>query len=116
MDLKAAEHAILGAWVSGIVAGGLALIKSVISLVMAGPDLRWLAILGLTDPIILFALTYGVSEKRRVCAILLCSYFVIGSIAIWIQSGKPVGLIVTAFLSYFFFQGIRGAFAYQRIR
>ena len=116
MDLKAADSAILGAWAAGVAAGFMSLLKSVFSIAGSGLEWQGIIILGLADAIIIFALTYGIYKKRsRACAVSLLSYFLIGNLAIWIQSRRPIGLIFVVFLSYFFFQGIRGTFAYQKI-
>ena len=68
----------------------------------------------LVDAVVIFALTFGIYKKNRVCAVLMFVYFVAGKLLMWAESGNVSGLSMAALFGYFFFQGILGTFAYHR--
>ena len=111
MNIEKANNAIKSAWIAGVISGTLTLILSLIG--AFGFDL-W----NLIDAFLTFGLTFGIYKKNRACAIILFIYFVGDKIFALIQSpataatGIPMALV----FGYFFFQGIRGTFAYHRIR
>src|SRR5262249_32864197 len=74
MNLKSAESAINGASLTGLVIGILTLIQTVVVLFLNG-DLRGEAVVAFGSIAILFALSYGVWRKNKICAILLALYF-----------------------------------------
>ena len=67
----------------------------------------------LVDVVVIFALTFGVYKKNRVCAVLMFVYFVGSKVLMWVESGNVSGLPTAALFGYFFFQGILGTFAYH---
>jgi len=119
MKLKSAESAINGASLTGLVFGILTLIQTVVVLFLNG-DQRREAVVAFGVIAILFALSYGVWRKNKICAILLAAYF--GSLLAqmtvsWIQSKKvPLGILLVFVAFLLCLNGARGVFAYHRIK
>ena len=67
----------------------------------------------LVDAVVIFALTFGIYKKNRVCAVLMFVYFVASKLLMWAESGSLSGLPLAIVFGYFFFQGILGTFAYH---
>jgi hypothetical protein len=120
MNLKSAEGAINGAWLTGLVVGILALINTIISLVFSDPQSRWAALWVFGELAVLFGLAYGVKRKNRVCAVLLSAYFIsllIRKTAMWRQSGfVPLGILIDTIALSLCLYGAHGAFAYYKIK
>jgi len=110
MNIEKANGAIRNAWIAGIISGTLTLILSLIGAL--GFDL-W----NLSDAFLMFGLTFGIYKKNRACAIILFIYFVGDKIFALLQSpaSAATGIPMAIVFGYFFFQGIRGTFAYHKI-
>lgn len=67
----------------------------------------------LIDVALVYGLTYGVSRKNRVCALVLFTYFLLNSIVGYALHQRGIGLM-SAFFGYCLFQGILGTFAYHQ--
>ena len=110
MDMDKAKGAITSAWIAGAISGVITLIVSLIG--AFGFD-QW----NLIDVFIIFGLTFGVYKKSRVCAIILFIYWV--GDRIWMMVAQPEAIAGSLFMAIlfgiWFFQGIRGTFAYHRI-
>ena len=110
MDMEKANNAIQGAWISGAIVGVITLILSLIG--AFGLD-QW----NIIDAFLLFGLAFGVYKKSRVCAIILFIYWV--GDRIWMMVAQPEAIAGSLFMAIlfgiWFFQGIRGTFAYHRI-
>jgi len=124
MNLKSAENAIYGAWLTGLVIGVLTLIQmgAVIlfsSVYWSGEAVRSYVNAGVLV-VILFALSYGVWRKNKICAVLLAVYFislVAWKTALWVQSQTVTGGILVDFLAMLLcLNGARAVFAYHRIK
>jgi len=120
MNLKSAESAINGAWLTGLVIGVLALIQIGAVVLFSGGDWRGVAPAPFVFVVILFALSYGVWRKNRICAVLLATYFVsvVARMAVsWIQTKTvPLGILLYFIAMLLLLNGARGVFAYHRIR
>jgi hypothetical protein len=118
MNLKSAESAIRGAWLTGFVIGTLTLIQTGVLVFFSGGGQLKVTVAAFVSVIILFALSYGVWRKNKICAVLLAVYFVLqvaGMAASWIQSGTtPVGALLYFLAMSLCLNGARGAFAYHR--
>jgi hypothetical protein len=68
----------------------------------------------LLDVAMILGLTYGIFKHSRLSAILLFIYTLIGLIGIILESNKLVKIVTNLVLLYFFFEGIRGIFAYHK--
>ena len=71
--------------------------------------------LGLIDVIFVLALAYGLYRKSRTCAVIIFVYWVAGKIGQSIAIEETGPLVAGLFFGFFFFQGIRGTFAYHRL-
>jgi hypothetical protein len=119
MNLKSAESAINGAWLTGLVVGALSLIRSATALFFSAGYGRSSVYLTFVDVAVLFALAYGVWRKSRICAILLSLYFIYLAVlktASWVQSGTvPPGILIDVIALLLCLNGVRGTFAYHNI-
>lgn len=120
MNLKSAESAINGAWLSGAVIGLLTLIWTGAAILFSSAGSRGAAIAPLANVVILFALSYGVWRKSRICAVSLAVYFVslvAWKTASWAESKTvPLGILTDFVAMALCLNGVRGAFAYHKIR
>jgi len=128
MNLKSARSAIDGAWLTGVVIGILTLIQTVVAVLFFNGDWRReavgsfgaVAILFALSMAVLFALSYGVWRKNKICAILLAVYFVClfaRTTVSWIQSKTvPAGILLLFIALLLSLNGVRGVFAYHRIK
>lgn len=66
------------------------------------------------DVVLILGFTYGIYRKSRVCAVLMLVYFVASKIMLFMQTGKPNGLVMTLIFLYYYWQGVAGTFAYHR--
>lgn len=120
MNLKSAESAITGAWLAGLVVGILTLTWTITAILLSSSDWRRAAVVPLAYVVILFALSYGVWRKNKVCAVLLAVYFVslVAWETVWWAENRVVPLsILPDFIALLLgLNGVRGAFAYHRIK
>jgi serine/threonine-protein kinase len=114
MDLQKAEKAIKGAWVAAVISGSITLLVAVLSLV--GVRLFNFTAWVLIDVALIFGLAYGIYRKNRACAVIMFVYFIISKIYMFIIGGGVAGLPLAIVFAYFFFQGIRGTFAYHSLK
>ena len=111
-DIQAANNKINIARITGIILGGMAAVLS-----LAKWDMAYMVIV-----FIFFGLSYGISKKSRVCAIIMLAYPIIGilgciGIAIFTSDGLTslLWILIGLILYYPFYQGVRGTFAYQKL-
>jgi len=120
MNLKSAESAINGAWLTGLVIGVLTLIQTGVAILFLGGDWRGMVVAPFAFVVILFALSYGVWRKNRICAVLLAASFVseVARMTVsWIESKTvPLGILLYFIAMSLFLNGARGVFAYHRIK
>ena len=115
MDMGKAKSAIKNAWIAGAISGVLTMIFSLIG--AFGYDL-W----SLIDAFLILGLSFGIYKKNRACAVILFVYWIgskilqIVELGVQGQVGSSIGTLPIAIIfGYYFFQGIRGTFAYRRI-
>lgn len=120
VDIYRAESKIKGAWMAGVASGSVTL---VFTLVAIKTNVWGFTISNLGDVLLIFTLAFGIYVRNRVCAILMLVYFLVAKVFIWMRlalitdlpKGVWVGyLLFTMLFCYFFVEGIRGTFAYQR--
>lgn len=109
LPTEKANKAIKRAWIVGLIWAGLTLIAALISMSKGGSLWR------LVDVFLIFGLTFGIYRKSRICAVIIFVYCVVSIILSSINAGRPAVSAGMVFLLYFFFQGIRGTFAYHKI-
>ncbi len=110
MDMDKAKGAITSAWIAGAISG---VITVIVSLKGAFGFNQW----NLIDAFIMFALAFGVYKKSRISAILLFIFWIGGRILMIVEEPGTIGgaLVMAILFGFWFFQGIRGTFAYHRI-
>jgi serine/threonine-protein kinase len=113
MDLEKALKHIKTAWIAGLVSAGLTLAVTVLA--MAGISLFGFTVLNLLDVLLMAGLSFGIYKKSRICAVALFAYFVASKVIMWVSMGNVAGLPLALVFGYFFYQGIRGTFAYQKL-
>src|SRR5262245_45339467 len=118
MNLKSAESAINGAWLTGFVIGALTLIQTGVLVFFSGGGQLKVTVAAFVSVIILFALSYGVWRKNKICAVLLAVYFVLqvaGMAVSWIQGRTaPAGVLLYFIAMSLCLNGARGVFVYHR--
>jgi serine/threonine-protein kinase len=105
---------IRGAWIAGLISGGITLAVTLFS--MFGSTIGGIGAENLVDVAMILGFTYGIYKKSRACAIAMLVYFVASKIYLMLQMGKPSGLWLGLVFSYYFALGVRGTFAYHRLR
>ena len=117
MNMKSAYSAIYGAWMTGFVIGAITLIQTGVVIFFSGGE-RKETVLAFASVAILFALSYGVWRRNKICAVLLAVYFVlqVGGMAVsWIQSRTaPAGVLLYFIAMSLCLNGARGVFAHHR--
>ena len=110
--LKHVKHA----WVAGVVSAGVGLLFILIaasgSTVVAELGVDWQ---GLVAVVVILGLAFGLYKKSRICAVLMFVNFVGSKIIQWATTGNVSAVPLAILFGYFFFQGIRGTFAYHSL-
>lgn len=119
MDLaqseKATRQAAIAAWISAALS--LLLILAAMQLDVREGSLAvfndgW----NLLDVAFVLGCGFAVRRHSRAGALALLLYFLLAKAAMTLQTGELGGLVVTLLFLWFFGQGVRGAFAWHRIR
>jgi hypothetical protein len=113
MDREQAEKAIKNAWMAGSISGGITLIVTVVA--MAGYSFMGFSAWNLLDVAVIAGLTFGIYRKSRTCAVIMLVYFVGSKIMLWSESKSLSGLPMALFFGWFFYQGVRGTFAWHSL-
>jgi hypothetical protein len=120
MKLESAQSAINGAWLTGLIVGLLTLINAVVAFILSSGNSRWMVMAIIPDLAILFGLAYGVYRKNRICAALLSAYFLyllISKARMWAMTHSvPPGILIDGIAMLLCLNGVRGAFAYRKLR
>lgn len=112
-DSEAARH-IKNAWIAGIISSVVTLVASLLPLF--GTSVAGFNLFNLADVALIAGLTFGIWRKSRVCALVMVGYFVASKIILVFKTGNAAGLVVGAVFTYYYFQGVRGTFAWHRLR
>jgi len=112
-DLRGAEGLIGLSLGAAILSASITLVFSIIA--CFGYSFLGITPLGFIDVVFVFALAYGIYRKSRTCAVIVFVYWVGGKIGQSIAIGDVKPLLAGIFFGFFFFQGIRGTFAYHRL-
>ena len=120
MTKKQALAHIRNAWIAGVAAAVLTFIVGLVAAngtsMVEGMDTKTLQLSGYVDVTILLALSYGIFKRIRGCAIAMFAYFFLSKLYQFSVSGigsNPAGVLVALGLTYVFFQGVRGTWAYK---
>lgn len=113
------EEMIRHGWIAGVVIGCVTFLIWFIAMLRNDSSVQSidLSIYSLIDILGIFALTYGVFRKSRICAIILASYFILIKLFHIVSIPFPqnifslIGLLV---VSPFFIRAIIGVFNYHK--
>lgn len=113
--LREAEGRIEGAWMAGVVSGGVSLLFAAL-LVRGSTRVHRGDLVNLADVALVFALAFGVARRSRVCAVLLVALAVAG-FAYATYLGLPwIVRLTNVGFGYFYARGVLGTIAYHRLR
>lgn len=112
-DLQGAESLISCSLGAALLSASITLVLSVISCFGYSP--LGMTPLSFIDVVVVFALAYGIYRKSRICAVIIFIYWVVGKIGQSIAIEEAGPLVAGVFFGFYFFQGIRGTFAYHRL-
>ena len=113
-DLELAKTRIKNAYIGGVIIGVATLLFTIVA-ITSGNNILGFDAWALLDVILIFGLTFGVYKKSRVCAVLLFLYFVISKIILFMETGKPIGLIMAFLIGYHLFRGVQGTITYHKV-
>jgi serine/threonine-protein kinase len=111
MDQQQAEGAIRNAWMAGLISGALTLIVTLVA--MAGYSFMGFSALNLLDVFVIGGLAFGIYRKSRTCAVIMLVYFIGSKIVMWTESRSFTGIPLAVLFGWYFFQGMRGTFAWH---
>lgn len=72
--------------------------------------------INLLDPLVLIGLGLAVLRYWRGAALALFVYYVVSKVYVALEADRTMGLLIGSVFLYFFWTGIRGSFAYHRLR
>lgn len=98
----------------GLIAGSISIMLTLIY--ASGPGFARVDWLNWVEIALIFLFSFGVYRKSRVSSVLLLLYFVSSKIYLWIDASALIGVPMALVFGFFFFQGVRGTFAYHRLR
>ena len=113
MDLEKANKSIKIAYWTAIFSGSFTLIASVVA--GFGYSFARMSIWGLSDAFLIFGMSFGIYKKSRVCAVIMFIYWIASKLLSFTEKGHLAGIGIAILFGYFFFQGVRGTFAYHKI-
>ena len=102
------------AWIAGLVAAVFTLVFTLLA--MIGTRVGPFSSLQLIDVVLILLLTFGISRKSRVCAVLMFVYFLASKILAIKHGGSLNGVLYGLAFLYYFGQGAMATFDYHRIR
>ncbi len=114
MDLKSARKLIRNAWIAGVVSGAIILIAMSTGIIPS--DVRVYAIIYV---FLFFGLSFGIYKHSRACAVIMVIFLIAGKIENVISRQSSPGMVyvgVVIIFLYFYCQGVRGTFAYHKLK
>lgn len=115
MEIKKAEKAIINAALVGAVHAGLQLIGVSLALLFQFEQLE-ISALSYLEALLIAGLAFGVYRKSRTCAILILIVLILGVLSNMILTNSRIILFMGVFYGFFYYEGIRGTFAYHRAK
>ena len=118
MTMDDAHKSVKQAAIAAFVSAGITLLLVLLALQSDADD----ALNILNDPFnfidIALAIGCGIGLLRysRAAAVTIFTHFIFSKIFISIELGRPAGIGIALIFLYFFWKGIRGSFAYHRLR
>ncbi|MDZ4344861.1 MAG: hypothetical protein U1E51_20765 [Candidatus Binatia bacterium] len=116
MDEKKARRAIRNAWIAATVSGIFTVIVALIAVTSdRNPFDDWVTGWELLSAGATFGLAYGIYRKSRACAVVVLLWYVAQQLLYAIETGRKTGFGLALVFIYFYVQGVRGTFAYQKL-
>lgn len=112
MNTSNARQHIVNATTAGVISGVMTLIITLVS--VAGAKISEFDAWNLFDVALILGLTYGIYKNSRTCAVIMLIYFLFSKIYMAVTLKQAPSFLAYIFI-YFFFQGVRGTFAYHRL-
>ncbi len=103
---------IRNAWIAGLISASITLIF--VLLAISGKVYLGFSEWEFFDVALLLGLAFGIYKKNRVCAVLMCLYFIAAKIVIFYETGHVSGILMGSLFIYFYVQGARATFAYHK--
>ena len=118
MGFEEARQHTRNATIAAIIMAALGLAFAIFSGMTGGNDFISVAdVPGVILAMILYvALGIGVYFYSRVSAILLFLIYALDKIIVWVEIGRPTGIIIALIILFYLGKGIGGAFAYHKLR
>ena len=123
MNREKALAAIKAAGICGVISTAITLVATLVALSKGNYSLSGVSISVLTfiDVILMAGLTLGIFLKNRPCALLMFLYFVVSKYIQWsaqirLSQVNIAGLVIGLIFLYYYFHGVRGTFAYQKLK
>jgi serine/threonine-protein kinase len=104
---------IRNAWIAGCISAGITIVFTLASM-FGNQSILKLDAWAFIDVVIILGLAYGVYRKSRTCAILMLAFFAFNKIVMWMDAGKPTGLLMALIFFWFYAQGIVGTVRFHR--
>jgi hypothetical protein len=101
------------AWIAGLISAAITLLVTLLA--VSGFKVLDFDAWEFLDVALILGLTYGIYRKSRVCALLMFLYFLASKILMFVQSGKPNGIVMGIIFLYYYGQGVAGTFAYHKL-
>ncbi|WP_417384036.1 hypothetical protein [Gimesia sp.] len=112
--VRDANQASIAAFIAAAVSG--LLIVAAMASSADGPLGQFADPVNLIDVALVVACGVGLRFYSRTAAITLVIYYILAKIIMMLEEGRPSGLLFTFIWLYFYWKGIRGSFAYHRLR
>lgn len=113
-DLEGADQLINLAFWAAVFSALITLVFIVIA--CFGYSFLGITLLNLIDVVIALVLAYGIHRKSRICAVVVFVYWTVSKIVQCVDIGDAKPIYMGILFGFFFFQGIRGTFAYHRLK
>lgn len=103
---------IRNAWVAGVISTCLTLVVTLTA--VSGIQIAGYSAWQFIDVVLVAALTFGIYKRSRTCAVSMLLYFIVSKIILFVETGRPNGLLLAIVFTYYYAQGVAGTFAYHR--
>lgn len=116
-DKELAINATQNGAIAAFISGGITLLIVLISILTdaSGTLGYWNNPLYLVDVVLIVLLGVGLLAKSRACAVAILIYFIVSKIIIFIEIGRPTGLLVGLVFLYYYISAVKGAFVYHKL-
>ncbi len=101
-------------WIAACISGVLTLIVTVIA--MSGTEIQSFNAWSLLDVVFIFGLAFGIYKKSRAAATVMLIYFIISKIILFIDAGKPTGILMAIIFGYYYAKAMAATYKWHSIR